>query len=89
MAYPPESPASTSKLLEARVVAAPVQGRVERVNVQPGEQVTMGTGISNPKLEQTDVNAAYQVKAAEAEHKNLQVRLNSDRMTLQAATASV
>lgn len=77
---------------EVRVVAAPVQGRVERVNVQPGEEVTAGTvlvELSNPELEQAAVDAAYQVKAAEAEFKNLQVRLDSDRMTLQAATASV
>lgn len=77
---------------EVRVVAAPVQGRVERVNVQPGEQVTAGTvlvELSNPELEQAAVDASYQVKAAEAEYKNLQVRLDSDRMTLQAATAGV
>ena len=77
---------------EVRVVAAPVQGRVERVNVQPGEEVTAGTvlvELSNPELQQAAVDAAYQVKAAEAEFKNLQVRLDSDRMTLQAATASV
>jgi HlyD family secretion protein len=77
---------------EVRVVAAPVQGRVERVNVQPGEEVTAGTvlvELSNPELQQAAVDAAYQVKAAEAEFKNLQVRLDSDRMTLQSATATV
>jgi HlyD family secretion protein len=77
---------------EVRVVAAPVQGRVERVNVQPGQEVTTGTvlvELSNPELEQAAVDAAYQVKAAEAEFKNLQVRLDSDRMTLQSATAGV
>lgn len=77
---------------EVRVVAAPVQGRVERVHVQPGEQVTAGTvlvELSNPALEQAAVDAAYQVKAAEAEMNNLRVRLESDRMTLQSATATV
>lgn len=77
---------------EVRVVAAPVEGRVERVHVQPGEQVTAGTvlvELSNPELEQAAVDAAYQVKAAEAELNNLRVRLESDRMTLQATTAGV
>lgn len=77
---------------EVRVVAAPVQGRVERVFVQPGEEVTAGTvlvELSNPELEQSAVDAAYQVKAAEAEMNNLRVRLDSDRMTLQSGTATV
>lgn len=77
---------------EVRVVAAPVQGRVERVYVQPGEVVTAGTvlvELSNPELEQAAVDATYQVKAAEAEMNNLRVRLESDRMTLQSATATV
>lgn len=77
---------------DVRVVAAPVQGRVEHVNVQPGEAVTAGTvlvELSNPELQQAAVDASYQVKAAEAELNNLRVRLDSDRMTLQSATASV
>lgn len=77
---------------DVRVVAAPVEGRVERVYVQPGEQVTAGTVIvelSNPQLEQAAVDTAYQVKAAEAELNNLRVRLDSDRMSQQASTAGV
>lgn len=77
---------------EVRVIAAPVEGRVERVLVQPGEQVGAGTvlvELSNPELEQAAVDAQYQVKAAEAELNNLRVRLESDRMTLQSTTAGV
>ena len=77
---------------EVRVIAAPVQGRVERVHVQPGEAVGAGTvlvELSNPELEQAAVDALFQVKAAEAEMNNLRVRLESDRMTLQSGTAGV
>lgn len=77
---------------EVRVIAAPVEGRVERVYVQPGEQVSAGTilvELSNPQLEQAAVDTSYQVKAAEAEFNNLSVKLDSDRMSQQAATAGV
>ncbi|MCA1627997.1 MAG: efflux RND transporter periplasmic adaptor subunit [Acidobacteria bacterium] len=77
---------------EVRVVAAPVEGRVERVHVQPGQEVTPGTvlvELSNPELQQAAVDASYQVKAAEADLNNLRVRLESDRMSQQSATATV
>jgi HlyD family secretion protein len=77
---------------DVRVIAAPVEGRVERVYVQPGEQVSAGTvlvELSNPQLEQAAVDSSYQVKAAEAELNNLRVKLDSDRMSQQAATAGV
>lgn len=77
---------------DVRVIAAPVEGRVERVLVQPGEAVSAGTvlvELSNPELEQAAVDAQFQVKAAEAERNNLRVRLDSDRMTLQSTTAGV
>jgi HlyD family secretion protein len=69
---------------DVRVIAAPVEGRVERVYVQPGEQVSAGTvlvELSNPQLEQAAVDSSYQVKAAEAELNNLRVKLDSDRMS--------
>jgi HlyD family secretion protein len=77
---------------DVRVIAAPVEGRVERVYVQPGEQVSAGTmlvELSNPQLEQAAVDTSYQVKAAEADLNNLRVRLDSDRMSQQAVTAGV
>ncbi|HVF27966.1 MAG TPA: HlyD family efflux transporter periplasmic adaptor subunit [Pyrinomonadaceae bacterium] len=75
-----------------RVIAAPVEGRVERIHVQPGEQVTAGTvlvELSNPELRQAEVDVDYQVKAAEAELSNIRVRLESERMSQQAATATI
>jgi HlyD family secretion protein len=40
-------------------------------------------------LQQSAVDAEYQVKASEAEQKNLKVRLESERMTQQSVTATV
>jgi HlyD family secretion protein len=77
---------------EIRQVAAPVEGMVERVHVQPGEQVSAGTvlvELSNPTLKQSTVDVAYQIKAAEAELNNLRTRLESERMSQQATLAGV
>jgi HlyD family secretion protein len=77
---------------QIRQVAAPVEGRVERIYAQPGEQVTAGTvlvELSNAALQQAALDAEYQVKAAEAELNNLRVRLESDRMGQQAGAATV
>ena len=75
-----------------RVIAAPVEGRVERIHVLAGEQVTAGTllvELSNPELRQAEVDSSYQVKAAEAELNNIRVRLESERMSQQAAAATI
>lgn len=77
---------------EIRQVASPVEGRVERIYALPGEVVGAGTvlmDLSNPALQQAAVDAEYQVKAAEADLNNLRVKLESDRMSQQAATATV
>ncbi len=77
---------------EVRIIAAPVQGRVERIYAQPGEPVSAGTvlvELSNPELEQAAVDVEYQVKAAEADLANIRVRLESERMSQQAASATV
>src|SRR3712207_6375454 len=55
---------------EVRVVAAATEGRVERILVQPGTEVTAGTvllELSNPELQQSTVDIEYQLRAAEAE----------------------
>jgi len=77
---------------DIRVIAAATAGRVERVLIHPGTPVNPGTALvelSNPELQQSAVDAEYQLRAAEAEQKNLKVRLESERMTQQAATATV
>jgi len=77
---------------DIRVIAAATQGRVERVLVQPGTEVTAGTvliELSNPELQQGTVDIDYQLKAAEADYNNIRARLESERMSQQAAAASV
>lgn len=77
---------------DIRIIAASTAGRVERVLIQPGTEVSPGTvllELSNSELKQTAVDAEYQVKAAEAEQKNLKVKLESERMTQQSVTATV
>ncbi|MEJ7576807.1 MAG: efflux RND transporter periplasmic adaptor subunit [Pyrinomonadaceae bacterium] len=77
---------------DVRVIAASTQGRVERIFVQPGAEVTAGMlliELSNPELAQGAMDAEYQLRAAEADTNNLRVRLESDRMTQQAGAASV
>jgi len=77
---------------DIRVIAASTAGRVERVLVHPGTPVnprTILVELSNPELQQSAVDTEYQLRAAEAEQKNLKVRLESDRMTQEAATATV
>ena len=75
-----------------RWVPAPAEGRVEKILVQAGVEVGAGTVIvelSNPQMEQQALDAEFQVKAAEADQESLRVRLESENMTQQSATASI
>jgi HlyD family secretion protein len=77
---------------DIRVIAASTQGRVERILVQPGTEVSAGTlliELSNPELQQASVDAEYQLRAAEADYNNLKVKLQSDRMNQQVVAAGV
>src|SRR5256714_14528381 len=73
---------------EIRQIAAPVEGRVEQKFVKPGEEVSAGTvlvELSNPTLKQQSVDFEYQIKSAEADLNNIRSRLESERMSQQAA----
>jgi HlyD family secretion protein len=75
-----------------RWVPAPADGRVEKIMVQAGVEVDASTVIvelSNPLMEQQAMDAEFQVKAAEADQESLRVRLESESMTQQSATASI
>lgn len=75
-----------------RWVPAPADGRLERILVEPGVEVSTGTVIfelSNPQMEQQAIDADFQMKAAQADQQNLKVRLESDGMTQQSAIASI
>ncbi len=75
-----------------RWVPAPAEGRVESLPLQAGVEVTADTVIaelSNPQMEQTAMDAEFQVKAAEADEENLRVRLESETMTQKSAIATI
>ncbi|HKC66075.1 MAG TPA: biotin/lipoyl-binding protein, partial [Pyrinomonadaceae bacterium] len=77
---------------DVRVIAAATQGRVERILVQPGTEVSAGTvliELSNPELQQSSVDAEYQLRAAQADYNNIKVKLESDRMNQQVVAAGV
>ncbi|MBA3805811.1 MAG: efflux RND transporter periplasmic adaptor subunit [Acidobacteria bacterium] len=77
---------------EIRQIAAPVEGRVEQRFVKPGDEVSAGTvlvELSNPTLRQQAVDVQYQIRTAEADLNNLRARLESERMSQQAATAQI
>ncbi len=76
---------------EVALVPALTSGRVVRILVKPGARVSADTEIlvlSNPELEETVVDARMQLKASLAELNNLQVQLESQRLTQQAVEAS-
>lgn len=75
-----------------RWIPAPADGRVEKILVQAGVEVSAGTVIvelSNPQMEQQAVDASLQVKTAEADAENLKVKLESDGMTQESQIASI
>ena len=75
-----------------RWVPAPAEGRLEKILVEPGVEVSTGTVIfelTNPQMEQQAIDAEFQMKAAQADQENLRVRLESDSMTQQSAIASI
>src|SRR5438105_3036057 len=75
-----------------RWIPAPADGRVEKILIQAGVEVSAGTVIaelSNPQMEQQAIDAEFQVKTAQAEAENLKVRLESDGMTQQSQIASI
>ncbi len=74
------------------VIPAETDGRIEQRLALPGTIVTPGTLLlvmSNPELEQATIDAEWKMKAAVAEMNNLKVKLESDRLTQEAAAATV
>src|SRR5918912_1169414 len=77
---------------DVRVIAAATDGRVENILVQPGTEVNAGIvllELANPTLQQEAQDAEYALHAGEADYNNLKVKLESDRMSQQAAAATV
>src|SRR5271154_6786503 len=75
-----------------RQIPAETEATVVRIRMLPGSQVQADTillDMSNPQVEQAAVDAALQLKAAEAEYQSLRVKLQSDLMTQKAGAATV
>jgi HlyD family secretion protein len=73
-------------------IPATTDGRVERQLALPGIVVKPDTVLivlSNPELQQATVDAEWKLRGAEAELQNLRVKLESDRLTQEAAAATV
>ena len=77
---------------EIRWIPATTEGRVERILTLPGRVVKADTvllELSNAELVVTAQDAESEMKAAEAEYKNLKVQLQSALLTEQAAAAAI
>lgn len=75
-----------------RQIPAETEATVVRILKLPGSQVKPDTiliEMSNPQVEQEAVDAALQLKAAEAEYQSLRVKLQSDLMNQKAGAATV
>lgn len=67
-------------------------GRVETIRVLPGAAVNADTilvELANPEVEQAAFDAEWQLKGAESELINLRVQLQTQRLNLESAVATV
>lgn len=77
---------------QIQFVQSETDGRVERILVKPGAEVTADTilmELSNAELKQAAFDAEFQVKIGEAQLSKLKVQLESDRLTQKAAFATL
>ncbi len=77
---------------QIRFISAVTAGRVERVLVQPGTEVTPETELlllSNPDVQLQSMEAQRQVAGSEANLANLRATLENQRLTQEAAVATV
>ena len=75
-----------------RLIPAVTQGRVERILIRPGVEVTPETVIlelSEPTVQQALSDAEQQLRGAEADYTSLEARLESDRLTQRSSAAAV
>lgn len=75
-----------------RWVPASTQGRVEKIVLRPGVQVTPDTVVlelSDPQVQQALNDAEQQLRASEADYNSLKARLDSDTLNQRAQAAIV
>ncbi len=77
--------------VDVRTIAAPLEGRVERIPSLPGVTVTPDTVLvemTSPEIEQNAFDAESQLRGAEADLQNLKATLASALLNQQAQVAS-
>ncbi|HXH66021.1 MAG TPA: HlyD family efflux transporter periplasmic adaptor subunit [Candidatus Limnocylindrales bacterium] len=77
---------------EIRWIPAQTDSRVDRIMLRPGAVVkpeSIILELSDPQLQRDALDAAYQLKAAEADYANLKVQVSSELMNQKAAAAAV
>jgi len=77
---------------EVRWVAAPIEGRVERILIQPGTTVRADTVLlvlSNPDLEKEVLDTQWQLRSAKAELTTREVWLKNELLNMQAQLAKL
>src|SRR5215216_2564166 len=75
-----------------RWVPASTQGRVEKIVLRPGVQVTPDTVVlelSDPQVQQAMMDADQQVRAAEADYNSLKARLDAEKLNQRSVFASI
>ena len=75
-----------------RWLPSATQGRVERIILRPGAQVTPDTVIlelADPQLQQQLLEAENQLRAAEADLASLRARLDTERLNQRSTAATV
>jgi HlyD family secretion protein len=75
-----------------RLIPAVTQGRVERILMRPGVEVTPETVIlelAEPTVQQALADAEQQLRGAEADYTSLEARLQSDRLNQRSQAAAV
>ena len=75
-----------------RMIPAATQGRVERIVLRPGAEVTPDTVVlelSDPQVLQQMAEAEQQLRGAEADFNSLQARLMTDRLAQRSVAATV
>ena len=75
-----------------RWVPASTQGRVEKIVMRPGVQVTPDTVVlelSDPNVQQALTDAEQALRAAEADYNSLKARLDAETLNQRAAAAIV
>src|SRR5688572_8518087 len=75
-----------------RWVPASTQGRVERIVLRPGVQVTPDTVVlelSDPNVQQALNDAEQQLRASEADYNSSKARLDAEMLNIRAQTAIV